>query len=72
MKDIIRKVLLGVMFETLQSLLLRRLISSYAAMIDLFVNTLISKTGNIQEYSDYVARDLECARGNEQKRWTCG
>jgi hypothetical protein len=68
MKDIIRKVLLGGNVRDITEFITqRRLISSYAAMIDLFVNTLISKTGNIQEYSDYVARDLECARGNEQK-----
>lgn len=45
----------------------RRLISSYAAMIDLFVNTLKLKTENVQEYSDFVARDLGRAKGSEPK-----
>lgn len=68
MKDIIRKVLVGGNVRDITEFITqRRLISSYAAMIDLFVNTLKLKTENVQEYSDFVARDLGRAKGSEPK-----
>ena len=68
MKDIIRKVLLGGnVRDTTEFITQRRLISSYGAMLDLFINSLKDKTNDIQEFSDFVADDLRQARGSEQK-----
>ncbi|NLA84962.1 MAG: CfrBI family restriction endonuclease [Clostridiales bacterium] len=68
MKDIIRKVLIGGNVRDITEFITqRRLIISYAAMLDLFVNKLISKTNKIQDYADYVSDDLKLARSNDQK-----
>lgn len=68
LKEVIRKVLSGEnVRDTTEFITQRRLIKSYAAMLDLFVNTLGEKTNSIQEYSDYVARDLGQAKNEKQK-----
>lgn len=67
MKDIIRKVLIGGNVRDITEFITqKRLIVSYAAMLDLFVNELQDKTDNVQGYSDFVSRDLANARGEEQ------
>ncbi|HHV13965.1 MAG TPA: CfrBI family restriction endonuclease [Clostridiales bacterium] len=68
MKDIIRKVLLGGNVRDITEFITqRRLLSSYAATLDLFVNALKDKTHDIQEFTDFVAYDLRHARNSEQK-----
>lgn len=69
MKDIIRKVLLGGNVRDITEFITqRRLIRSYAAMIDLFINILKQKTVDVQEYSDFLAHDLERARRRSEPR----
>lgn len=59
MKDIIRKVLLGGnVRDTTEFITQRRLLSSYAAVIDLFANCIADKTGDVHEYASFVAQDL--------------
>ncbi len=68
MKDIIRKVFLGGNVRDITEFITqKRLICSYAAMLDLFIGALKEKIGDVFEYSNFVAQDLDAARGNEKK-----
>ena len=67
MKDIIRKVLVGGnVRDTTEFITQRRLLASYAAIIELFANSLAEKAQDPHEFADYVARDMSRATG-EQK-----
>lgn len=68
MKDIIRKVLLGGnVRDTTEFITQRRLLSSYASIIDLFSKSIAEKTADAHEYAEYVAVDLSNARTDEQR-----
>ncbi len=68
MKDIIRKVLLGGnVRDTTEFITQRRLLGSYASIIDLFTRSIAEKTVNVHEYAKYVAADLTRARSDEQR-----
>ena len=67
MKDIIRKVLVGGnVRDTTEFITQRRLLASYAAIIELFANSLAEKAQDPHKFADYVARDMSRATG-EQK-----
>ena len=64
MKSIILKVLLGGnVRDVTEFITQRRLLGSYAAMLDLFLNTLDEQIEDSHDYSSYVSSDLINARG---------
>lgn len=64
-KDIIRKVLTGGnVRDTTEFITQRRLISSYFAMLDLYMNHLNNYSDNSNTFSEYVTSDLATAKSN--------
>lgn len=68
MKDIIRKVLIGGnVRDTTEFITQRRLLSSYAAMFDLFTKSLKDKTDDPNAFSAMICDDLLHAHSDEQR-----
>lgn len=67
-KEIIRDILIGKnVRDYTEFSTQKRLINSYSAMVDLYVNVMGEKAGNIKEYADYVMEDYINASNNEKR-----
>lgn len=62
-KDIIRKVLVGGnVRDTTEFITQRRLLNSYFAMLDLYMNHLSDYSDDLDSFSEYVTKDLQSAK----------